>query len=213
MSKKTGSFQENIRGTFIKYSLVPVAVIVTVALFLFVFSWIMFMAHFNEQENQSIVSEITRTMNICNEMMSDVADSLVDNDFEVKDSEIFAVLYKRTADFGEMGNLIILSLDHKTLFSSKNSVPRFLTGRESYDWGIWHQIYKNKNSVSTILYNKKIDFFFVNIPIIIQIFFRINPSIIITFYYLADYICFKESATHYTILQHLSGWPFAQIRT
>ena len=156
MSKKTGSFQENIRGTFIRFSLVPVAVIVTAALFLFVFSWIMFMAHFNMQENEAIASEITRTMNICNEMISDVADSLVSNNYEVKDSEIFSVLYKRTADFGEMGNLIILSSSHKTLFSSKNSVPRFLTGSEYYDWGVWHQIYKNKNSVNSLLYNKNL---------------------------------------------------------
>ncbi len=203
MSKKTGSFQENIRGTFIKYSLVPVAVIVTVALFLFVFSWIMFMAHFNEQENQSIVSEITRTMNICNEMMSDVADSLVDNDFEVKDSEIFAVLYKRTADFGEMGNLIILSSDHKTLFSSKNSVPRFLTGRESYDWGIWHQIYKNKNSVNTILYNK-------NLYVTYGLYEGSNLKVAAVYAIPGEAITSNISAqARYVIITDENGWVYA----
>ena len=203
MSKKTGSFQENIRGTFIKYSLVPVAVIVTAALFLFVFSWIMFMAHFNEQENGAIVSEITRTMNICNEMMSDVADSLVDNNFEVQDSEIFSILYKRTADFGEMGNLIILSSDHKTLFSSKKSVPRFLTGREYYDWGIWHQIYKNKNSVNTILYNK-------NLYVTYGLYEGSNLKVAVVYAVPGEAITSNISAqARYVIITDNNGWVYA----
>ena len=73
MTREAGSFQDNIRKTFIRFSLVPVAAIVTVALFLFVFSWNMFMVHFNKQENVAISQDVVRTINICNEMMSDVA--------------------------------------------------------------------------------------------------------------------------------------------
>ncbi len=203
MSKKTGSFQENIRGTFIRFSLVPVAVIVTAALFLFVFSWIMFMAHFNMQENEVIASEIIRTMNICNEMISDVADSMVANNYEVKDSEIFSVLYKRTADFGEMGNLIILSSNHKTLFSSKKTVTRFLTGSEYYDWGVWHQIYKNKNRVNSILYNK-------NLYITYGLYEGSSLKMAIVYAIPGEAITSNISAqARYVIITDINGWVYA----
>ncbi|MBE5831228.1 MAG: hypothetical protein E7306_05780 [Butyrivibrio sp.] len=57
MSKEVASFQENIRRTFIRFSLLPVAIIVTLALVLFAFSWSYFMAHFNKQDNEHLLSD------------------------------------------------------------------------------------------------------------------------------------------------------------
>ena len=156
MSRETDSFQDNIRKTFIRFSLVPVAAIVTVALFLFGFSWSMFMVHFNKLENSTISQDVVRTINICNEMLSDVSGSLTANELQVDKNEIFSILYKRTADFGEMGNLMILSADRRVLFSNKGTAPKTLTESEYSDWGIWHQIKANKNTPSTIVYNKNL---------------------------------------------------------
>ncbi len=156
MSKEAGSFKDNIRRTFIRFSIVPVAAIVTTALFLFVFSWIMFMTYFNEQENMAITQEITKTINICSEMLDDVKDSLVQNNYEAVDDEIFASLYSRTSDFDDMGNLIIISSDMKVLFSSKNFVPKYLTDSNYSNWGVWHLINKNKDVTGTILYNNSL---------------------------------------------------------
>lgn len=156
MSRETGSFQDNIRKTFIRFSLVPVAAIVTVALFLFVFSWSVFMVHFNKLENATISQDVVRTINVCNEMLSDVSGALLTNNLQVDDNEIFSILYKRTADFGELGNLMILSSDRQVLFANKGTVLKVLTGSEYSDWGIWHLIKANKNTPSTIVYNKNL---------------------------------------------------------
>lgn len=45
MSKEVGSFQDNIRRTFIRFSLLPVVVMVIFAIVLFAFGWSYFMVY------------------------------------------------------------------------------------------------------------------------------------------------------------------------
>lgn len=156
MNKEVASFQENIRRTFIRFSLLPVAIIVTLALVLFAFSWSYFMAHFNNQDNKSVSDELIRTMNIYYQMVDDVEDSIVEADGVVTGDKVFSALYKRTAEFGEIGNLMILSADQKILFTSKSSVPRYLTQEVYSNWGVWNAIKKDKGKISTILYDKSL---------------------------------------------------------
>ncbi len=164
MKKEVGSFQDNIRRTFIRFSIVPVAVIVTAALFLFVFSWITFTASYNQQENRQMSNEISRIINIYYEMMSDVDEALVeangvneetlDSNDKFDKSKIFEIIYRRTAEFEEIGNLIIMSPEQEPLFSSKDYVPKYLTKEQYANWGVWNKIHKNKGKTGTILYDK-----------------------------------------------------------
>ncbi len=156
MSREVGSFQDNIRRTFLRFSLVPVAIIVTLALVLFAFSWSYFMAHFNNQDNESVANELIRTMNIYYQMVEDIEESIVGADGEVVNDQVFSVLYRRTAEFGEIGNLMILSADQKVLFTSKSSVPRYLTQEVYSNWGVWNAVRKNKGEIATILYDKSL---------------------------------------------------------
>ena len=173
MSKNVGSFQENIRKTFIRFSIAPVAAIVMAVFVLFAIVWINFMEDSNKSDNAASCNEIKRIMNIYYEMMDDVSDILLpetndNNSLEIiKDSadaakvtlpvdEIFSALYNRTAPFGDIGNLIILSGDRKVLFSSKKNTPKFLIAEEYANWGVWKSIKTNEGKTATVLYGKNL---------------------------------------------------------
>ena len=154
MTKEVGSFQDNIRRTFIRYSLVPVAAIVILALVIFAFSFSYFQAHFNKQDNKAVSEELTRIMNIYYEMVDDVEDSFLDKDNNVDEADVFSILYKRTAEFGEIGNLIVFTPRQQVLFTSKDYVPKYLTSHVYSNWGVWNNIRKNQGTTSTVLYEK-----------------------------------------------------------
>ncbi|SFB75874.1 sensor histidine kinase [Butyrivibrio sp. YAB3001] len=158
MNRDPQSFQENIRRTFIRFSIVPIAIIVSVALFLFVFSWSIFTTSYNKQGNRQVAGEITRILNIYYELLGDVSDvlekDLAEKNETVSSDEIFSKLYDRTAEFSDIGNLIILSASHEALFTSKDYVPKFLTDENYANWGVWNKINKYKSQVSFVLYEK-----------------------------------------------------------
>ena len=156
MNKKTGSFQDNIRKTFLRFSILPVAAIVTAALIIFIAAWTNFMTASNEKDNKDACMELTRIFNIYYQMMDDVEEALTGATDKIPKNEIFTALYNRTSSFEEMGNLIVLSWDHKQLFSSKNTTPKFLTAKEYSNWGVWNVLNSNEGATSTILYDKNL---------------------------------------------------------
>ncbi|MBQ9862307.1 MAG: sensor histidine kinase [Lachnospiraceae bacterium] len=156
MNKETVSFRESIRRTFIRYSLVPVVAAAVVVLVIIGFSWTYSMAYLNQKDNKQTAEELTRIVNIYYQMVDDVEKSYVNNGYNVSKDETFKHIYSRCAEFGEIGNLIILSPDREVLFSSKNTVPFFLTGKQYSDWGIWYAIKENKGSTQTVLTEKSL---------------------------------------------------------
>ena len=151
--KEVRSFQENIRRTFIRFSVVPVAIIVTAALIAFVLSWTTFMAASNEQENNKIKSEVEDKLDVFYGMIDSIGNDLKREGFEVSENDIFKTLYESTAEYGDIGNLIVLSPERKVLFTSKDHVPVFLTGSEYESWGVWNSIRTYKGQTVTTLYN------------------------------------------------------------
>lgn len=203
MSKEVASFQENIRRTFIRFSLLPVAIIVTLALVLFAFSWSYFMAHFNKQDNADVAGDLIRTMNIYYQMVEDVENLLVSTDGKASDDEVFPILYRRTAEFGEIGNLMILSADQKVLFTSKGSVPRYLTNEVYSNWGVWNAVKRNKGETSTILYDKSL---------YIQNGVYIDGSLFGAVIYLVPGEVISQAASglnRYVVITDENGWVYA----
>ncbi len=156
MNKATGSFQDNIRRVFIRFSLLPVGIIAALAIALFALLWTYFTAHFNEQDSKNAASEISRTINICYNMLTDVERSISDAGGNVESDQIFPILYRSTAEFGEIGDLTVLTADREVAFSSKESVPEHLTGEVYSDWGVWHAVKAGKGTTATVLYNKSL---------------------------------------------------------
>lgn len=156
MNKETGSFQDNIRRVFIRFSLLPVGIIAALAIALFALLWTYFTAHFNEQDSKSAAGEISRTMNICYNMMVDVEKAVTDAGGKVESDRIFPILYKSTSGFGEIGSLTILTADRDVVFSSNESVPDYLTGEVYSDWGVWHSVRAGGGTTTTVLYDKSL---------------------------------------------------------
>ncbi|MBQ1327137.1 MAG: sensor histidine kinase [Eubacterium sp.] len=153
MSKEVGSFQDNIRRTFIRFSLLPVVVMVIFAIVLFAFGWSYFMVHLNEKDNQAVANELIKAMDKYSFMLDEVAG---ETDGEITSDEIFSILYKDTAEFGEIGNLIVLSKDRKILFQSKENVPKNLTSVVYSNWGPWNAVKRNKDQTSVVLCDKNL---------------------------------------------------------
>ncbi len=153
MSKEVGSFQDNIRRTFIRFSLLPVVVMVIFAIVLFAFGWRYFMVHLNEKDNQAVANELIKAMDKYSFMLDEVAG---ETDGEITSDEIFSILYKDTAEFGEIGNLIVLSKDRKILFQSKENVPKNLTSVVYSNWGPWNAVKRNKDQTSVVLCDKNL---------------------------------------------------------
>ncbi len=153
MAKEVRSFQENIRRTFIRFSIVPVAAIVMAALILFVFSWLTFMASSNEQENKAASEEIAGKLDVYCSMVDKVASEIKKEDYDVSGNDVFRILYECTSEYGDIGNLLIMSPSMEALFSSKDHVPSFLTQSEYSNWGIWNVITTYKGQTKVTLYS------------------------------------------------------------
>ncbi len=153
MAKEVRSFQENIRRTFIRFSIVPVAAIVMAALILFVFSWLTFMASSNEQENKAASEEIAGKLDVYCGMVDKVASEIKKEDYDVSGNDVFRILYECTSEYGDIGNLLIMSPSMEALFSSKDHVPAFLTQSEYSNWGIWNVITTCKGQTKVTLYS------------------------------------------------------------
>ena len=153
MAKEVRSFQENIRRTFIRFSIVPVAAIVMAALILFVFSWLTFMASSNEQENKAASEEIAGKLDVYCSMVDKVASEIKKEDYDVSGNDVFRILYECTSEYGDIGNLLIMSPSMEALFSSKDHVPAFLTQSEYSNWGIWNVITTYKGQTKVTLYS------------------------------------------------------------
>ena len=155
MSKEIESFQDNIRRTFIWFSLTPVIAIVFTAIFLFIFTWSTYMSESNRRDCQNIGSQTELALESFYGMLSDQEFLISTNDGEVEGitDRVFATLYGWTDDYGDIGNLIVLNPEMELLFSSKNSVPDFLVRKEYENWGVWNKIRKYPNMTNTILYN------------------------------------------------------------
>ena len=154
MSKDIKSFQDNIRRTFIVFSLTPVIAIVFTAILLFIITWSAYLGETTREDSRLIAGETDTVLSTYYAMITDVefVVSTANVDVDSVTGKIFSILYGRTSDYEDIGNLIIMSPERKALFTSKNTVPEYLTGKEYGNWGVWNKIKENPNVTTTILY-------------------------------------------------------------
>ena len=153
MKRDRDSFKDNIRLTFIKFSIVPVAVTVSVALAFFVFFIIRYVSYSSKNENMEISQRLRLIINSGEEIISDVAASLEKNDMEIRSDEIFSALYGRLDEYTDAGDLTIISEGGELLFKSGELIPGYLTEDACSDWGIWYKVKDNKGETSIMLYD------------------------------------------------------------
>ncbi len=204
MSKDIKSFQDNIRRTFILFSLTPVIAIVFTAIFLFIFTWSAYMAETTREDSKSIAGDVDIILDTYYAMLTDVefVVSTADIDVEKVRDRVFSILYSRTSDFDDIGNLMIMSPEKRALFTSKNSVPECLTGEEYDNWGIWNRIKTHPNETRTVLYGGNLYVVrgvFRGSDLKYAIIYSVPPQVI------ANVI---NNKNRYCILTDLGGWVY-----
>ena len=80
MAGEIKSFQENIRKTFIWYSLTPVIVIVITAFIIFIAAWGISLRESTRDDNEGITKRIENVMNDYYSMVDEVSKVMVDSD-------------------------------------------------------------------------------------------------------------------------------------
>ena len=172
MNPKIKSFQDNIRRTFILFSMTPVFAVAVIAIGIFLYTWNRYTAIVNRQDNQVICQKIDDTLGIYYGMFSDMQMVLMAQEDSVEETlgvgylnpdgtkvtnpvrnKLYQILYERTGDLEDTGNMMILSPKQEVLFCSKGSAPAYLTQREYRNWGVFYRIQNSPNEVSSILYD------------------------------------------------------------
>ncbi len=156
MSKEIGSFQDNIRRTFIVFSLTPVIGIVFAVMILFIITWNAYMSESNRRDNSEIAAETNEVLTTYYSMFSEIKNVINKNggDIEASENQIFSKLYSSTSGYDELGNLMIIDGTGDVLFTSASpmDIPRYLTDPEFMDWGVWNKLKSRPGLASTVLY-------------------------------------------------------------
>jgi len=142
MNREAVSFRESIRRTFIRYSMVPVVVVALLVLVIIGFSWTYSVTYRNARENRETAGELKRVTDVWYGMLAEVEWGFFKNGEVLSTNKTYNVLYDSCREFGETGNLVVLSPEFEVLFSSKGTVPYYLTEPQYYDWGILHAVTK-----------------------------------------------------------------------
>lgn len=152
MEKEIKSFQDNIRRTFIIHSLAPVIGIVSVAMVMFILSWIINIRVSTKETNDRLTREIDKRIESYEAIIERESEILEDGNLFAQKDKIYGALYENAID-DNIGDLIILSTRMEELFSSKDKSYKFLTQKEYSNWGPWKLMRKYPNETKISLYD------------------------------------------------------------
>lgn len=158
MNRKTASFQENIRYTFIAYSLVPAFAIACVGLLLFSFLWRYSIADYNKKQNEDICRMFTKVVDGYCDLFEEIEDILSETEeknlSDAVKASFYEMAYKAIRDSNCEGNLYILDERQKLLFSFGDAEPKFLTNPEYKHWGILRAMDEETGSIKIQVQNE-----------------------------------------------------------
>lgn len=156
MANEIKSFQENIRKTFIWYSLTPVIAIVVVVFIMFIAAWGISLKESTKDDNENIQGRVDKVMESYYSMVEDVSNIMVDENVHDKVDQIFLTMYGATSDYNELGEMVILTTNGSQVFNSGDGNYPFLAKRGMSNWGPWKLAKDNSNETKTILYEGKL---------------------------------------------------------
>lgn len=144
--QKTTSFQENIRNTFIAYSLVPVFVVICLAFVLSVCSWRYTVIHYNQLDNQEICSQLDQVITAFSRTLDDI--SACDIVYGQKETQVdkatanllYDKLYQLKNDKQYHGSFYLLNDKQHVIFSFGADIFPGITSPEYGKWGILKQL-------------------------------------------------------------------------
>lgn len=152
MNKKTTTFQENIRNTFISYAIIPSLILVCLAMLLFYWSWNYSIIHYNRQDNEQITHTLEAIENTWSTEVSKLCDLAKDEPTQ-KITDIYEIIY--AADRSNRCSSQVYLLDDKgaLIWSVEDADMDFLLQPEYQQWGILRMIRQQPEMLSTYIQN------------------------------------------------------------
>ena len=152
MNKKTTTFQENIRNTFISYAIIPSLILVCLAMLLFYWSWNYSIIHYNRQDNEQITHTLEAIENTWSTEVSKLCDLAKDEPTQ-KITDIYEIIY--AADRSNRCSSKVYLLDDKgaLIWSVEDADMDFLLQPEYQQWGILRMIRQQPEMLSTYIQN------------------------------------------------------------
>lgn len=152
MNKKTTTFQENIRNTFISYAIIPSLILVCLAMLLFYWSWNYSIIHYNRQDNEQITHILEAIENTWSTEVSKLCDLAKDEPTQ-KITDIYEIIY--AADRSNRCSSQVYLLDDKgaLIWSVEDADMDFLLQPEYQQWGILRMIRQQPEMLSTYIQN------------------------------------------------------------
>lgn len=151
MNKKTASFKENIRYTFIAYSLVPAFIISCLGVLIFSFVWRYTIVQYNTDQNKEISRILSHITDFYYDMTVEVAGILEQESYLPFSDATKAKLYEKVYQVGResecQGNLYILDEHQQILFAFDERIPAFLINPEYAQWGILRSLGEEQEEV------------------------------------------------------------------
>lgn len=152
MNKKTTTFQENIRNTFISYAIIPSLILVCLAMLLFYWSWNYSIIHYNRQDNEQITHTLEAIENTWSTEVSNLCDLAKDEPTQ-KITDIYEIIY--AADRSNRCSSQVYLLDDKgaLIWNVEDADMDFLLQPEYQQWGILRMIRQQPEMLSTYIQN------------------------------------------------------------
>lgn len=152
MNKKTTTFQENIRNTFISYAIIPSLILVCLAMLLFYWSWNYSIIHYNRQDNEQITHILEAIENTWSTEVSKLCDLAKDEPTQ-KITDIYEIIY--AADRSNRCSSQVYLLDDKgaLIWNVEDADMDFLLQPEYQQWGILRMIRQQPETLSTYIQN------------------------------------------------------------
>lgn len=152
MNKKTTTFQENIRNTFISYAIIPSLILVCLAMLLFYWSRNYSIIHYNRQDNEQITHTLEAIENTWSTEVSNLCDLAKDEPTQ-KITDIYEIIY--AADRSNRCSSQVYLLDDKgaLIWNVEDADMDFLLQPEYQQWGILRMIRQQPETLSTYIQN------------------------------------------------------------
>lgn len=151
MKKKHSYYKEGIRRMLLIYSIIPVALLTMVCLLIFLGIWRYSTESTTTKENASITSVVEKTVNSYIELidMMEQQQSVFNGELEVSQRvDIFENIYKVSNAIDKKANIYVFDKKKDPIITSTKTVPEYLDGRYSGNWGIFRIMRQNPHQIA-----------------------------------------------------------------
>lgn len=151
MKKKHSYFKDDIRRMILLYAIIPVVLLTLVCLFIFWGVWRYSVDKTTRNENEMVAQEMETTVTSYIELIhmlelqQEIFEGKLDVDTRVN---IFEDIYEVSNRLDKKANVYVFDKDRNLIIRGTKTVPDFLDGKYSGNWGIFRIMQQNPEEIA-----------------------------------------------------------------